>query len=144
VAGNWTNLGGVLAANSSPAAATWSPGRLDVFGRGQDNELWTTYSSTSGNTWSGWQKLGGVFTESPTVCSWGIGRLDVFVRGTNAHVMHRWYSGGWSDWQDLAGDVAAGSWPGCASWGANRIDVFIRGTDNELYHKYWDGSAWRP
>jgi hypothetical protein len=140
----WRDLGGALASGSSPAAESWVVGRLDVFGRGQDNELWTNTSTSSGGTWTGWTKLGGVFTGSPAVCSWAAGRLDVFVRGTNNHVMHRWYTGSWSGWQDVGGDLASGSSPGCVSWGANRIDILIRGTDGELWHKYWDGSSWKP
>jgi hypothetical protein len=61
----------------------------------------------------------------------------VFVRGTNTHPMHRAYSGGWSGWEDLGGELAAGSSPAAVSWGANRIDVFIRGLDNELWTRYW-------
>jgi hypothetical protein len=104
--------------------------------RGLDNELWT--KSWNGSVWSGFAKVGGVFTGSPAVCSWGSGRLDVFVRGTNTHLMHRWYAGrAWSAWQDLGGEIAAGSSPAAASWGTNRIDVFARGLDNELWTKYW-------
>jgi hypothetical protein len=105
----------------------------------------TTTSSTTTTTnpgWVGFEKLGGVFTESPAVCSWGSNRLDVFVRGTNTHLMHRWYNGVWSTWQDLGGVIAAGSSPAAVSWGPNRIDTFVRGQDNELWHMYWNGSAW--
>jgi hypothetical protein len=34
----WESLGGYL--TSSPAAASWSYGRIDVFVRGGDNALW--------------------------------------------------------------------------------------------------------
>jgi hypothetical protein len=62
----------------------------------------------------------------------------VFVRGTNTHLMHRWYSGGvWSAWQDLGGELQAGSSPAAVSWGPDRIDLFVRGLDNELYTRSW-------
>ena len=34
----WESLGGQL--TSGPAAASWSPGRLDVLARGTDNAIW--------------------------------------------------------------------------------------------------------
>jgi uncharacterized repeat protein (TIGR02543 family) len=147
-AGDWKNLGGVLASGSSPAAEARASGRLDVLGRGQDNELWANTSNDSGATWTGWTKLGGVFTGSPGVCSCTGSQLDLFVRNTNGHLMRRQYyagsSGGWLDWQDLGGDLAMDSSPGCVSKSIFTLDVFVRGTDNELWHKYYDGSKWKP
>ena len=106
----------------------------------------TTSSSTTTTTTAppAFEKLGGVFTESPAVSSWASGRLDVFVRGTNTNLMHRWWSGGWSGWENLGGVLQAGSSPAAVSWGPNRIDVLIRGTDNELWNKWWNGTVWTP
>src|SRR5205085_9943301 len=67
----WTSLGGVL--TSKPAAASWAPSRLDVFGRGTDNELW--HKAWDGSSWSGWQPLGGVLSSGPAAAK--IGRAHV-------------------------------------------------------------------
>src|SRR5258708_7965708 len=68
-------LGGTTFDN--PAVASWAPGRLDVFVRGTDNQLWHKWFA---GTWSGWEPLGGSLTSAPTVTAWGPGRLDVFAR----------------------------------------------------------------
>jgi hypothetical protein len=76
-----------------------------------------------------------VLTSAPGVSSWASGRLDTFVRGTNNAMWHKWYSSGWSGWENLGGVLTSA--PDAVSWGANRIDSFVRGTDNALWHKWW-------
>ena len=73
----------------------------------------------------------------PDACSWGAGRLDVFARGRDAAVWHRWYEGGWSDWESLGGQITSD--PAAVSWGPGRIDLFARGADNAIWHKSYDG-----
>jgi hypothetical protein len=76
-----------------------------------------------------------VLTSGPAAASWASGRLDLFVRGTDNALWHKWYSGGWSNWESLGGVLTSD--PGAVSWGSDRIDVFVRGTDNQLWHKWW-------
>jgi hypothetical protein len=135
----WQSLQGTLA--SSPDAASWGGGRLDVFARGTDGGLWTI--SRDGGRWSGWAPLQGVLQtgSGPGAVSWGPGRLDVFVRGTDDALWHRWYSGGrWSGWESLEGVLSSS--PDAASWSGGRLDVFVRGTDNALWHRWFDGTRW--
>lgn len=139
--GSWTrpiDLGGSLA--SQPAAASWEPGRLDVFARGTDNLLWHRWY-TAGR-WSAWEKFGGTITSAPTVAAWGPGRLDVFARGAGDALYHKWFvSGqGWYAWQNLGGVISSS--PSATSWGARRLDVFARGGGNGIYHKRFTGTAW--
>jgi hypothetical protein len=123
-------------ASSSPAAAAWSAGRLDVFVRGINNQLFTRHYTTS-TGWSAWGSLGGVLTSGPAVASWGPGRLDVFARGTDNAVWHKWFSGGkWSGWQSLGG-VIVGE-PGAASTGTGKLDLFARGTSNALFNRNYN------
>ncbi|MDD2481991.1 MAG: hypothetical protein PHF82_07680, partial [Lutispora sp.] len=42
---------------SAPAAVSWGPNRIDVFGRGQNQSLWHKY--WNGARWSDWEDLGG-------------------------------------------------------------------------------------
>ncbi|HWJ66757.1 MAG TPA: hypothetical protein VNT31_08775 [Nocardioides sp.] len=129
----WESLGGTI--TSDPAAASWGPGRLDVFARGTDTALWHRWYDGS---WHNWESLGGILTSAPAVSSWSSGRLDVFVRGTDRALWHKWFDNGWHDWESLGGGLSSGS--AAASWGAGRVDVFVRGDDNALWHKWFDGS----
>jgi hypothetical protein len=88
------------------------------------------------------ENLGGVLDSSPEATSWAVGVLHVYARGTNGHLMQKAYNGSWDEWQDLGGEIKAGTSPTAVSWGPNRIDVFVTGTDSALWHKCWTGSAW--
>jgi spore germination protein YaaH len=134
----FTSLGGAFA--SSPAAASWSIDRLDVFARGMDNSLY--HAVGNGVGFSGFENLGGGLTSAPAVVSWGPGRLDVFIRGTDNALWHRAYAGGWSGWESLGGGLADA--PTVTSWAPGRLDVFVRGGDNTLWHRAYAGgwSGW--
>ena len=135
--GSWGDLGGVL--TSAPAAASWAPGRQDVFVRGTDNALWHRW--WDGRGWSGWEFQGGVLTSDPAVAGRSGGRLDVFARGTDDALWHKsWDSNGWSGW--LREEGALRSAPAVAAPGGDKLDVFIRGTDGALWQKSWDGRGW--
>ena len=135
--GAWDDLGGVP--TSAPAAASWAPGRQDVFVRGTDGALWHHWWDRP--NWSSWESLGGVLTSAPAVVARSPGRLDVFVRGADSALWQRsWEGNRWSDWVSLGGVLTSG--PAVAAWDQNRLDVFVRGTDNALWHRWWDGGRW--
>jgi hypothetical protein len=138
----WESLGGSY--NSAPAVASWGSGRLDLFtiGSGSVQHRWY-----SGGQWSGTEDLGGQSFFEPACCyeppaavSWGPGRIDLFVRGTDSNLWHKWYSGGWSGWENLGGPIASA--PTAASWGSGRLDVFAVGPAGSVVHKFYDGSWW--
>ncbi|MDQ6742551.1 MAG: aryl-sulfate sulfotransferase, partial [Candidatus Dormibacteraeota bacterium] len=134
---SWQSLGGAL--TSRPAAASWSPDRLDAFVRGSDQQTWHIFSLNG--QWSGWEPLGGTLTSGPGVASWSSGRLDVFVRGSDQQLWHRWFDGGqWSGWEPLGGVLSSS--PSVASWSAGRLDVMVQGTDQQVWHRWFDGSQW--
>lgn len=133
----WESLGGNL--GSAPSAASWAPGRLDVFARGSNGAL--IHKWYDGNSWQGWESLGGSLTSAPAAVSWASGRLDVFARGPGNDLIHKWYgAAGWSGWESLGGILSAG--PGAASWAAGRLDVFVTGGDRALWHRWYDGNGW--
>ncbi|MBJ7600934.1 aryl-sulfate sulfotransferase [Candidatus Nephthysia bennettiae] len=133
----WQPLGGVL--TSRPAAASWSPDRLDAFVRGSDQQTWHIWSSNG--QWSGWEPLGGSLTSGPGVASWSAGRLDVFVRGSDQQLWHQWFDGNhWSGWEPLGGVLASS--PSAASWSGGRLDVVVEGSDQQVWHRWFDGNQW--
>jgi spore germination protein YaaH len=135
----WSSLGGVLA--DGPDAASWGPGRLDVFVRGQDKAIW--HRAWNGAAWGGWEFLGGVATASPGVTSPAANRVDVFIRGQDGALWHKWWNGSaWTQWQSLGGVLTSG--PDASSSSGGRMDVFARGQDNALWHRWWDGTTWHP
>ena len=71
----WINLGGDLA--SVPAVTSGGPHDLDVFVRGENDEL--VHRFFDRNEWSGWINLGGQLAAGPAVTSRGPHDLDVFV-----------------------------------------------------------------
>jgi hypothetical protein len=134
---SWQSLGGVL--TSEPAAASWSPDRLDAFVRGSDQQLWHTFFA--GGRWNGWEPLGGSLTSGPAAVSWSSGRLDVFARGTDQQLWHRWFdTNQWSGWEPLGGVLTSS--PAVASWSAGRLDVVADGTDNQVWHRWFDANQW--
>src|SRR5271154_5696729 len=131
------------------AAASWGVDRLDVFGLGNNNELFHKWSN--GDSWgpsqTGWEPLGGILTSAPVVVSWEPNRLDLFGLGTDNAMWHKWWDGkAWgpstTGWESLEGHFT--SQPVAVSWGPNRLDVFGLGTDDAMWHKWWDGSSWHP
>jgi glucose/arabinose dehydrogenase len=135
----WEGPGGKM--RDGPAVTSWSAGRLDVFVRGTDNQLWHKWWA---NGWSRWEPLGGVLASGPAAVAWSVGRLDVVVRGTDNQLWHKRYQGAWSGWEPLGGRTNDA--PAVASWSAGRLDVFVRGTDNKLWHRWWTNrwSRWEP
>jgi uncharacterized protein YvpB len=141
--GGWAPVSGAApgwpGTASAPAAASWGPGRMDVFVRGTDNALWHLWWNAAG--WGGWESLGGSLASAPAVAAWSTNRLDVFARGTDGTLQHIWSDGmSWSGWESLGGALTSA--PAAASWAAGRLDLFVRGTDNALYHRWWGPAAW--
>jgi hypothetical protein len=129
---------------SSPAVASLSPGRVDVFWLSSSGTLRHRYRP-SGGSWTRVLDLGGELASQPTVVSWGRGRLDVFVRWQDGTVRQRTYSSGaWGPWRSRGG--TATSAPAVASQGRGSVDLFVRDGSGGISHRpYRDGSwgSWR-
>lgn len=76
---------------AQPKAISWGKGRLDVFGIFADRSLVHLYFD--GQSWNGWNKLGGVCLQIDAVVSRSVNRLDVFYRGVDNTSYHKWYDG---------------------------------------------------
>lgn len=130
---------------SAPAAASWQPGRLDVFARSQDNRL---IQKTYEGSWTQWQepKLKSsakipTLIDAPATVSWGPNRIDCFVRGIDSRMYHLWYGNGWLDIESFDGIITSA--PTAASWASGRLDVFALSQNGRLTHKFYD-SGWKP
>jgi hypothetical protein len=115
-------------------------GRIDVFTRGGNNNVYQKYWN-DGSGWSaGFSNKGGSLSGDPTCVSWGPNRLDVFGRGTDGSLQHLYWNGStWSSWENLGGGFVGN--PDVCSWGANRLDVFARNSAGNLIHKWYSGSG---
>jgi hypothetical protein len=110
---------------------------------GEFLESWFAYQQQAGvPLWSGvWRSedLGGYVTSAPDVASWSPGRLDVFVKGAGESLVHRYFQGGWGEWEDWGGALASGAGPGAVSWGPGRIDIFGRAPNGNLLTWAYEG-----
>ncbi len=138
--------------SGSISAASWGPGRIDVFGLGVRKQLlqlwfdgnwhWNRHYLTFPNRQH--------FSAPPAVSSWGEGHLDLVGLGPENNLLHLWYDSGWHK-DDLgngfSGEVTKLIMPDDgsdgfyrfesrrmrpmfvgpitgASWGAGRLDYF--------------------
>ncbi|KAI4111058.1 MAG: hypothetical protein LQ339_000786 [Xanthoria mediterranea] len=142
------NLGGACDGNSSIAANSWGPDRLDIFCTSKEGELLHQYYN--GQEWRpshfSLETLQGSLAGPPSVISWGENRLDIFAVTKDAEVAHLYWDGHqWNGWEvftfaehPFRKDIPLS----VTSWGENRLDIYGVGQNNALYHKYWDGYQW--
>jgi hypothetical protein len=130
--------GAPLAGTGPAVSTTFSNGQSNIFAVDSHGALWNI--SVGKRTWT---SIGGVSTSSPAAVSWGSSnRTDVFIRGSDGALWHSYYQGGWSKWESLGGQLAAGTGPAASSSGIGRLDVFVEGTTGAMWHKAWTGAAW--
>jgi hypothetical protein len=118
---------------------SWGPNRIDVFAKGDHNNLIHKWWDGSG-VWSGWEDLGGSISSAPDVASWASGRLDVFARGTDGQLASRAYQNGWSPWFSLPGQIVGG--PGAVATDAGHITVAARNAQTSLIYKSFNTNTW--
>lgn len=135
----WQSLGGIVTLNPAPVAP--ERGRMLVFYRGANKQLWFREYSSLTNTWTDHTSLGGVLTSSPIAVSSSPNRVTVFTRGQagDLYVIER-IDGVWGPWVGLGGSfggdfVAVTRGPGL-------VDVFVRGGNARIYGISYNGSSW--
>jgi peptidoglycan/xylan/chitin deacetylase (PgdA/CDA1 family) len=137
--GPWQNLGGVLAA--APAVIGDPSGRVDVFIRGVNNQIYTR-TRPFGGSWSGWASIGSGVASGPAAVRVGAGGIEVYVARLDHTLWGRSRSAaGWSAWQPLGG--VSHSAP-AATWNARTAttSVFVRGINNVPYLKQGRAGTW--
>jgi hypothetical protein len=134
------------AAGGRPAftpTGTWP----QVFHRGTDRALWTTWRDYNGN----WviQRLGGSMAGNPVAATIpGSNTVQVFYRGTGRALWSAWrnYDGTWTGpvWMGgaLTGDPSVAT---VQNGGGSWLQIFYRGSDSALWTTWrnYDGS-WSP
>src|SRR5262249_57582440 len=80
-------VGGGRTTGIQLAAASSSPGRLDVFTRGAAGDLWHRFAD--GGQWRPWEALGCCLRSIPAVAAWGSGKFDLFGRGPHGRPLER-------------------------------------------------------
>jgi hypothetical protein len=141
---DWSPLGGGLIGGLAAVLATG--GRLVVFGRRDDNEVYHRWQLSQGDGWTGWVSLGAPpwgCTSDPSATLTANGGLVVFVKGVDNAVWRRWQGqpdGNWSDWESLGGVCNSG--PAAVLATGGRLVVFVRGTDNSIWHRRQLSPIW--
>ena len=131
----WASLGGQWPGDA--AVAQNADGRLEVFLRGNDTNLYHRWQTAPNNGWSApWAPMGGQWHRDPVVARNADGRLEVFIIGDDTNLYHRWQTspgGRWSEpWTPMGGQ-----WhhqPVLGNSADGRLEVFIIGDDTDLYH----------
>ncbi|PDW03159.1 hypothetical protein [Candidatus Viridilinea mediisalina] len=145
--GTWspfaTMTGQIAEATSAPAVVSWGAGRLDLFVRGRNGELFQNYREAG--QWSGWQVppafRGVVLRSAPTCASWGSQRIScVALIEDDRAVWHFYYDGqAWAR-ESLGGD--AWSAPTIVSPQPDQVAVFVAGAGGRLYGRGWVPGRW--
>jgi hypothetical protein len=146
----WYSLGGFL--TSQPTVARNTAGKLQVFFRGGDNALWTTWQNGANGVggWSAQTSLSGSWNSHAAVAVNADGRIEVFMRGMDNALWHTWQNtanagSSWSGWISLGGALTSD--PAVVANADGRLEVFVRSVDagaGGLYHKWQmtPGGAW--
>jgi len=98
----WQPLGRPGASNlaKSVTVSSQSPGKLNLFSRGEDSRLWQTWYDNG--SWKSWNYIDGPSSVSstPASFSWADGHMDVYeIRG--GAVWHTWYNADETGWRPL-------------------------------------------
>lgn len=122
--------------DATPAVGRYSNGRLAVFVRGRNNQL---YYQTQNNFGSGaWTSLGGDIRGNPSVVQRGDGRLEVFARWSDGTLRHVWQtsaSGPWTTTWTSRGGKLQGS-PAAVLNGGGGVHVLVWSADNQLAYTW--------
>jgi hypothetical protein len=127
---------------SSPDAASWGSGHLDVYVRGLDNNVY--YRRYLNGSWADWASAGqpnvGAISD-PSAVSSGSGRIDLFVRGGDNALWHRLYSNGaWGNWESFSG-VTLTTGPDAANPGNGQLHVFLAGPNKAMWRCTYSGGS---
>ena len=130
-------------ATSAPAVVSWAAGRLDLFVRGRNGELYQNFQEQG--RWFGWRVpppfLGVMLRSAPSCASWGVGRIScVALIESDRAVWHFFYDGTRWALESLGGE--ARSAPVVVSPRPNQLAIFVVGTGGRLYGRAWVPGRW--
>jgi len=139
---DWDSLGGVF--KGGPSVVRSSDGRLQVFGRGSDNQIWHRYQAepNAEKLWTQWLPLGSKFASDPVAVLSSEGFVHIFAKGADGSLAHKTqYTNNtlfiWTEWTSLGGSLT--SQPAVMLDAEGLIHIFVRGPDRALWHKHQIG-----
>ena len=130
---------------SAPEVSSRGPGRLDVFVRGTDGQIWQRFYEGAWN--DAWLPHGqpasvGINGE-PGTTSWDSNRVDIFVWGSDDRLWQKaWTGAEWTGWFQPVTDGVLTSSPDATSWEPGNLLIFVRGTDGGIYALPHGGGIW--
>lgn len=149
--GSWTGwsnlqLGATFAGN--PQAIQQPNGMMDVYVRGNDNQLYHAYQNADG-TWNNFTVVTpGTFPGDPSVSINSSGEMQVFMSGFDTRVYSTWQTvpgnnsswlSSWTQW--TPGMFGSGSTPIVFKQPDGMLALYDRGQDNQLYQDYQDANG---
>ncbi|GCF07758.1 hypothetical protein KDI_13220 [Dictyobacter arantiisoli] len=136
---------------STKYVAKNTDGRLEVFARGSDNNIWHNYqlNANGAGGWVGWGTLQSnqTFNGNPVVAVNKNGTLEIFARGSDNNIWHNYQAqpgAGWVGWGTLQSGHTFSGDPDVIMNTDGRLEVFARGSDNNIWHNYQaqPGAGW--
>jgi hypothetical protein len=147
--GGWQDWAGGKGSYKGDPTVVSTPERVDYFGIGADNAVWTT-GWTSSTGYSEPLSLGGSFQSAVSgIAIDAKSRLDILAVGNDTRLKHRGRSHGlWgTEWEDLGGSF--NSAPKVVLLNSTSVGVFGVGLNGEMIHStftlgtgyYWGGEG---
>ena len=128
---------GLHTTREAPAVALHpTSGRIDVFVRGMDDQLWQN-TLPAGGRWSGWSKISlpkGPMTSGPAALWSTATKIDVFYRSTGNVPWHYSRASRFTPSFESIGGVLKSA-PSVAKWATGGYSVFGIGNDNAVWRR---------
>jgi hypothetical protein len=132
----WANLGAPSALlTGDPSVGINSDGRLEVFARGRDGNVYHIFENGLQTTWSTFESLGCAATSNIAVVRNANNVLEIFFRGADGTLSHMWQIAPGQTWSrcfsmrtQVVGD------PFAMQDSTGSLHVFYVSTDKQLMH----------
>jgi len=136
----WASLLGPAPFRDGPTVIRNAEGRLQVFTRGFDNQVYfisQLKANAGADEWSLWECLQGEAYSRPAVILNSEGLTHVFARAKDNTLAHRTQFSNetgiyWSQWENLGGSLSGA--PTAIVDAEGLVHVFARATDRSLFH----------
>jgi hypothetical protein len=131
---------------STDPISTRKDGRMELFAKGVDNNIYHMTQTSANGGWSSWSSMGGPAASDPVAVTNRTGGNTVFARFSDGNLYYSWQngsSGSYSSWINLGGPIAGR--PSVGKSPDGRMDVFCRMPDGSIQHRWEDtSSGWQP
>ncbi|HEX4082793.1 MAG TPA: hypothetical protein VHX40_07470 [Acidimicrobiales bacterium] len=130
-----------------PAVGADPTGRLEVFARGSNCQIYHAWQTTTGafGPFTGWAPTGACPSTAPIVARDPNGALQVFIRTTTGQLWHSWQTspaGGWTGWYPLSANGSSYHLEAVTE-PDGRVDVYFDGNNGCIWH-LWETTAGTP